>query len=95
MVPLSPLRAAGSLNVYIYPSQDGDDLSSKDPVYVLSGPQTGFRVWLQARVNYTAISAKSRVALEFVVGDGTAGDIAVDDVSISSNICPGLTIRLC
>ncbi|XP_038052761.1 MAM and LDL-receptor class A domain-containing protein 1-like [Patiria miniata] len=77
----------GDLNVYMYPVTDGDDLSLKQPVYQLTGPQTGLRVWLQVNIDYIA-QENFEIALEFVEGNTGRYATAVDDLTVVPSHCP-------
>ena len=79
----------GSVNVYAYPTEDGHDLSSKTPLFSVSGQQTGQHVWLLAYVDIFNQTSNFTVAVELTTIGSARGDIAIDDVELRFTECPG------
>ncbi|XP_022088962.1 MAM and LDL-receptor class A domain-containing protein 1-like isoform X2 [Acanthaster planci] len=78
----------GSLRVFAYSTQTGHNLTTKLPMFSLSGQQTGQRTWVQASVDISNRASIFTVALEFIDKDGHRGDIAIDDVELQQDSCP-------
>ena len=82
---------SGALNIYVFNTTDGYDLSTKQPVFSRTGLQTGRRVWLEAAItiNSTSVASNSTIALEV---EGCTPDLycdtALDDIELNEGQCP-------
>ncbi|XP_022087562.1 MAM and LDL-receptor class A domain-containing protein 1-like [Acanthaster planci] len=78
----------GSLSVYAYPTDDGHDVSSKQPLFSISGQQTGQHAWLRAQVDVSNQTSNFTVAVELTTTSSAKSDIAIDDVELWLTDCP-------
>ncbi|XP_022087623.1 hyalin-like, partial [Acanthaster planci] len=81
-------KGTGSLSVYAYPTDDGHNVSSKQPLFSISGQQTGQHAWLRAQVDVSNQTSNFTVAVELATIGFATSDMAIDDVELWLTDCP-------